>query len=425
MDTPKCINDIKQFKMVITKGILNFMVANCESFNEGDTLDNEASHILISEIKKDAINSLFQKSSNFMKESKRWFTINVTYECSCCGKDIVVGVTKSNISNFDYNRHLKISNTYFGNDRFWGRYHNLVVDKLGLRKRIPICQECYDNTLSIIKEEVFKIGASPLEYLNNEKQTFINLESLNPKLFDSIKREQGTGKILKYTCNITGETYVEPNYKKELEEQAEIRRKELAEKKKREDEVRKRNDALRKCDDISQATELYIQKFCIPNASINIKDINIQNEALNPSSKVDLNVVKTHNMSKLGYKGYLQTPLWKIISYRVKLRDGFKCQGCGRKSKDVHHMSYDHCGVDFLAMHRLKTLCRDCHQSKHEDGKVEHVSSLDANDSQILYGIQSKLNEEITRLEENGDIIGGIKLRELKKLVTVLIDRYL
>lgn len=411
--------------MVITKDILDSMVANGESFNEGDTLDKEASHILISDVKKDTINSLFQKSSNFMKESKRWFTIKITYECSCCGKDIVVGVKKTNISNFDYNRHLKISNTYFGNVKSGGRYHNLVVDKLGLRKKVPICQECYDKNLNLVKDEVSKIGANPLDYLNNEKQTFINLESFYSKLFDNIKREQGTGKILKYTCNITGETYVEPNYKKELEEQAEIRRKELAEKKKREDEVRKKNEALRKCDDISEATELYIQKFCTPYASINIKDKNIQDEALNPSSKVDLNVVKTHNMSKLGYKGYLQTPLWKIISYRVKLRDGFKCQGCGRKSNDVHHMSYDHCGVDFLAMHRLKTLCRDCHKNKHEDGRVEHVSSLDANDSHILYDIQSKLNEEITRLEENGDITGGIKLRELKKLVTVLIDRYL
>lgn len=54
------------------------MVANGESFNEGDTLDKEASHILISDIKKDTINSLFQKSSNFKKESKRWFTINIT-----------------------------------------------------------------------------------------------------------------------------------------------------------------------------------------------------------------------------------------------------------------------------------------------------------------------------------------------------------
>lgn len=411
--------------MNITKEILDSMIANREAFKEYDTLDKEASNILITKIKKDEIDYLFSNSSNFKKENKRWFTINITYECSCCGKEIIVGVKKSNIQNFDYNRLIKTSDDYFGNDRFWGRYHNLVTEKIGLSKKKPFCQECYDKTLNLIKEEVAKIGANPLAYLSGEKQTFINIENLNPKLFDNVKREQGTGKILKFTCNITGITYIEPNYKKELEEQAEIRRKEQAEKQKREDEVRKKNEALRKCDDISEATELYIQKFCTPYVNIDVKDKNLQVEALNPSCKVDLNVVKTHNMCKLGYKKYLQTPLWKIISFKVKQREGFKCQMCGEKYPDVHHTSYDHCGVDFLAMHRLKSLCRDCHKNKHEDGNVEHFSKLDANDSHILYDILSKLNEEIIRIEENGDIMGGAKLREIKKLVTVVIDRNL
>lgn len=426
--------------MTITKELLKSMVIQGIPFQDGDTLDKEATYELIFhplDVKstrnsfvceklygKREIDILFRNSSDFCKQEKRWFTINVTYCCSYCGNDLLVEMSKTNILKFDCYRHIKTSNAYFGKNFYYGNYHSLAMEYLGHDKKKPICQDCYDKNVSIVREEVRKIGLNPLQYLNGSIETFINLE--NGKLFQNVKREYDTGKILEYVCNITGETYVEPEYQEVINREEEVRRKDLERKRKKEEEIAAKNASISKCDDINEETNIYIKKFCTPNANIDIKDGKLQDSVLHPSDKVDLNVVKTHNCCILKYKEYLQTPLWKIVAYKVKKRDGFKCRKCGSNvNVDVHHTSYEHLGIDFKAMHRLETLCRECHGNKHENANVEPACKMLANDSDLLYDIRGRLDEEISIREQQGDILGGTKLREIKKEVMILIDRYL
>lgn len=422
--------------MIITKELLESMVVQGVPFQDGDTLDKEATYELIFRLldvkstKNDVVREkiygkreidiLFRNSSDFRKDKKRWFTIKVTYSCPYCGNDSVVEMTKTNILKYDCYRHIKINNARFG--KYCGSYHKLFVKYLGHNKIRPICQDCYDKKVNMVCEEVRKIGFNPLQYINGSIDTFIDLK----ELFENVKREHDTGKILRFTCNITGETYVEPKYQEELNREEEIRRKEIEKKKKKEEEIAARNASLSKCDDINEETKKYIKVFCTPNANVDIKDEQLQELAMCPSDKVDLGVVKTHNCCELKYKDYLQTPLWKIIAYKVKIRDGFRCRRCGSNVKvDVHHTSYEHLGIDFKAMHRLETLCRKCHENKHEKNNVEPVSKLLANDLDLLYDIRGCLDEEIARKEQQDDIWGGQKLRDIKKMVMILIDRYL
>ena len=75
--------------------------------------------------------------------------------------------------------------------------------------------------------------------------------------------------------------------------------------------------------------------------------------------------IQKHN-SKL-YKEYLQSPLWKIISSKVKWNANHRCEKCGSKSNlAVHHTSYEFKGVEFLAFHTLQCLCSKCHEKEHE-----------------------------------------------------------
>lgn len=61
-----------------------------------------------------------------------------------------------------------------------------------------------------------------------------------------------------------------------------------------------------------------------------------------------------------------ERPIWRKNAWRVRKRDGYKCQGCGSQQAsgshnlDVHHViPIRHGGGD--EMTNLTTLCRPCH----------------------------------------------------------------
>lgn len=69
-------------------------------------------------------------------------------------------------------------------------------------------------------------------------------------------------------------------------------------------------------------------------------------------------------MDQKQYKEYLQSSLWKNIREKALFRDNGWCQGClENRATQVHHLSYDHVGFEFL--HELISLCEDCHTRIH------------------------------------------------------------
>lgn len=70
--------------------------------------------------------------------------------------------------------------------------------------------------------------------------------------------------------------------------------------------------------------------------------------------------------SFMPYKDYLMTPLWRIVSSRVKFRKG-ECDICGgTKDLEIHHKSYKHLGIEFLFPEDLACLCHKCHDLEHK-----------------------------------------------------------
>ncbi len=62
------------------------------------------------------------------------------------------------------------------------------------------------------------------------------------------------------------------------------------------------------------------------------------------------------------YSDYLKSDLWRRTRTRVLWRDNRKCQLCGRKATQAHHLSYH---IEVLAGDNLKpimAMCRQCHK---------------------------------------------------------------
>jgi hypothetical protein len=69
---------------------------------------------------------------------------------------------------------------------------------------------------------------------------------------------------------------------------------------------------------------------------------------------------------------FLRTLYWKIVADKVKERDNFTCQVCGRRrGLEAHHVtrtqdgSYVFLGSEHLHLDDLRTLCAVCHRVEH------------------------------------------------------------
>ncbi len=60
----------------------------------------------------------------------------------------------------------------------------------------------------------------------------------------------------------------------------------------------------------------------------------------------------------------LMSPKWRALRELVFARAGGICEGCGkRRAVQVHHLTYDHLGDEFLW--ELRAVCRECHERVH------------------------------------------------------------
>lgn len=65
------------------------------------------------------------------------------------------------------------------------------------------------------------------------------------------------------------------------------------------------------------------------------------------------------------YETYLQSEAWAALRLRIMTRDRFTCVACGNKSNCVHHRSYDKETMAGKRLHKLVSLCSECHQHVH------------------------------------------------------------
>lgn len=157
----------------------------------------------------------------------------------------------------------------------------------------------------------------------------------------------------------------ELNHQRKLEE---IRRQQKQNEEAERERTRKANELFLASHQLNTPTQRYIDKFCNKDSDINITDKEIQREALSPED-VNYEAIQKHN-SKL-YREYLQSPLWKIISSKVKWNANYRCEKCGStKNLVTHHTSYEFKGIEFLAFHTLQCLCSKCHEKEHEKQSI-------------------------------------------------------
>lgn len=65
------------------------------------------------------------------------------------------------------------------------------------------------------------------------------------------------------------------------------------------------------------------------------------------------------------YTTHMASPAWRSIAYKVRMREGSRCQGCGADAPNghCHHADYTRLGDEMLF--DLRWLCRACHQKLH------------------------------------------------------------
>lgn len=68
------------------------------------------------------------------------------------------------------------------------------------------------------------------------------------------------------------------------------------------------------------------------------------------------------------YSAYLESPAWALKRELVLKRASGTCEGCGVEPADqVHHLSYDNVGAEFLF--ELVAICSACHERFHESAE--------------------------------------------------------
>ncbi len=83
-----------------------------------------------------------------------------------------------------------------------------------------------------------------------------------------------------------------------------------------------------------------------------------------------VNCVRENSIPNLVYKRlyevYLGSKTWKNKRQRVRERDNFQCQECDNPINQrlhTHHLTYER--VFWERLEDLLTLCKDCHNNKH------------------------------------------------------------
>ena len=75
------------------------------------------------------------------------------------------------------------------------------------------------------------------------------------------------------------------------------------------------------------------------------------------------------------YTDYINSEKWQTKRNEIIFRDKFKCQICGVKANDVHHLSYAHFESEYGF--ELVSLCNECHINEyHSKQAKEKINGL-------------------------------------------------
>tara|TARA_B000000441_G_C21412992_1_gene161352 strand:- start:150 stop:482 length:333 start_codon:yes stop_codon:yes gene_type:complete len=65
------------------------------------------------------------------------------------------------------------------------------------------------------------------------------------------------------------------------------------------------------------------------------------------------------------YREYLKSDAWQRKRYVVLKRDNWKCQYCGAKATEVHHLKYAKYQIGKEPIDWLVSICSPCHRKQH------------------------------------------------------------
>ena len=385
--------------MLITRDILNKALEDkVPLFHDGDYIDDDVLYDLFyaQPILKDLPNGkkglrtliprsdrdiLCAELNGYISHSPKdvFDKIYYTLRCKLCNKTFPVHITKGQIINrtFKISNHINIT---VNPDRYYlftNALRELYNMKYGNVHNTYVCKSCVEKFVSDTMQEASEFLERKdkfdwfLFHKNSDdwKRKLFRIEEAHFRLDNG--KEIEDGKIYRAA---NGDVWKDDKYnereKREQEERnhqrklEEIRRQQKQNEEAERERTRKANELFLASHQLNTPTQRYIDKFCNKDSDIDITDKEIQREALSPED-VNYEAIQKHN-SKL-YREYLQSPLWKIISSKVKWNANHRCEKCGStKNLVTHHTSYEFKGIEFLAFHTLQCLCSKCHEKEHE-----------------------------------------------------------
>lgn len=385
--------------MLITRDILNKALEDkMPLFHDGDYIDDDVLYDLFyaQPILKDLPNGkkglrtliprsdrdiLCTELNGYISHSPKdvFDKIYYTLRCKLCNKTFPVHITKGQIINrtFKISNHINIT---VNPDRYYlftKALRELYNIKYGNVYNTYVCKSCVEKFVSDTMQEASEFLERKdkfdwfLFHKNSDdwKRKLFRIEEAHFRLDNG--KEIEDGKIYRAA---NGDVWKDDKYnereKREQEELnhqrklEEIRRQQKQNEEAERERTRKANELFLASHQLNTPTQRYIDKFCNKDSDINITDKEIQREALSPED-VNYEAIQKHN-SKL-YREYLQSPLWKIISSKVKWNANYRCEKCGStKNLVTHHTAPEFKGIEFLAFHTLQCLCSKCHEKEHE-----------------------------------------------------------
>lgn len=385
--------------MLITRDILNKALEDkMPLFHDGDYIDDDVLYDLFyaQPILKDLPNGkkglrtliprsdrdiLCTELNGYISHSPKdvFDKIYYTLRCKLCNKTFPVHITKGQIINrtFKISNHINIT---VNPDRYYlftNALRELYNIKYGNVHNTYVCKSCVEKFVSDTMQEASEFLERKdkfdwfLFHKNSDdwKRKLFRIEEAHFRLDNG--KEIEDGKIYRAA---NGDVWKDDKYnereKREQEELnhqrklEEIRHQQKQNEEAERERTKRENELFLARHQSNTPTQRYIDKFCNKDSDIDITDKEIQREALSPED-VNYEAIQKHN-SKL-YREYLQSPLWKIISSKVKWNANYRCEKCGStKNLVTHHTSYEFKGIEFLAFHTLQCLCSKCHEKEHE-----------------------------------------------------------
>ena len=365
--------------MLITRDILNKALEDkVPLFHDGDYIDDK---ILpngrkgkTTFISKDDRNILCaeMKGYNPQKRKEGFDKIYCSLKCKSCGKIFPIHITKWQIISrgFKISDQVNISVHSDSYNLFTNAFKELYNVKFGNEYNIYVCESCVDKFISDSMKEAseFLERKDKFDWFISWKRKLFKIESPyfisgnKEVFFEGKKIRAANGDVWKddkYNEREKREQK-EQNHQRELEE---IRRQQKPDEEAERERTRKANELFLARHQKNTPTQRYIDKFCKKNSYVDVTDKEIQREALFPK---DVNYEEIQKENCAFYGEYLQSPLWKIISSKVKWNANYRCEKCGsNKNLVAHHTSYEFKGVEFLAFHTLQCLCSKCHEKEH------------------------------------------------------------